>query len=379
MKYFLSLSILAAVLSIGGFSRGSAEEGAYPPITGPCDLQFPQDHGPHPGYHTEWWYYTGNVRSDNGERYGFQLTIFRSRLNPPGAERSQDQGSAKESAWRTQQLFLAHVALSDIGSKRFHYREQVARGAVGLADAVQEADTTTVFIKNWSIRLNPSEHTLKASAEDFEFQLNLTPQKPLVLHGESGYSLKGTTPERSSCYYSFPRMEVKGTLKIKGREIPVQGKCWMDHEFSSAPLEPDLAGWDWFSVQLTDNTELMIYLLRHKDGTYSPASSGTFVDAFGKVVRLARDAFAVEVLDTWTSPHTLGRYPSRWKIRVPSLKLDLNVRPNLEDQEMRTQESIGVTYWEGSVGVSGKTGGQPVEGEGYVELTGYASPLGSRP
>jgi predicted secreted hydrolase len=381
LKNRLSLSFLlfTVFLSTNGILEAEvhAEEGAYEAVTGPCNPQFPRDHGPHPGYHTEWWYYTGNLQAKGGERYGFQLTFFRSRPTPANAEKPQPEpnGSQYTSAWRTQQVYLAHAALTDIGSKRFLHKEQIAREALGLAGGYQEGNATTIFVKNWSARLGPSEHVLNAATEDFEFSLTLRPLKDPVLHGESGYSLKGTTPERASCYYSFSRLEARGALKIKGREIPVEGACWMDHEFSSAPLEPDLVGWDWFSLQLADNRELMIYLLRRKDGAYSPASSGTFVDASGKAVHLVREDFSVETLKYWTSPHSGGRYPSGWRIRVRWPELDLMVSPNLEDQEMRVQESTGITYWEGSVSVSSKKQVQSVEGVGYVELTGYAAPM----
>ena len=149
----------------------------------------------------------------------------------------------------------------------------------------------------------------------------------------------------------------------------------MDHEFSSAPLEPDLAGWDWFSLQLANQTELMIYLLRQKDGGVSPASSGTFVDASGKATYLPADAFRVEVLDQWQSPHSKARYPSRWRLKVGIVDLDLTVTPQLADQEMRTPETTGVTYWEGSVAVSGASRGEPLTGMGYVELSGYEKPF----
>lgn len=379
MNNFFRLPILICILALlaGVFPGAGSGEDAYYSITGPCNPRFPQDHGPHTGYHTEWWYYTGNLHSNGGERYGFQLTFFRSRLNPPGKEKmwQEEHGSSKSSAWRTQQVFLAHVAITDIGSGRFYHKEQMARGALDLAGAHQEADTTTVFVKNWSARLDPLEHALTASTEDFEFRLILSPRKEPVPHGERGYSLKGTKPESASCYYSFTRLGVEGALKIKGKEIPVHGESWMDHEFSSAPLESDVTGWDWLGIQLADNTELMIYLMRSKDGTYSPASAGTFVDASGKSVRLAKDAFTVDALDHWTSPHSGGRYPSRWRVRIPSLDLNLTLRPNVEDQEMQTQETTRVTYWEGSVSASGTVGQQPVEGQGYVELTGYAAPL----
>ena len=367
--------ILLIVLNIAfGLSPlRAAEDGeGYLSITGPCQLQFPQDHGPHCGYRTEWWYYTGNLRADTGERFGFQLTFFRSRLSPPGAESTWPKPA---SAWRTQHIFLAHAALSDIDGGRFLHAEDMAREAIDIAGARYESETTEIFLKNWFVRLAPEEHHLSAVTDDFALNLTLNPLKAPVLHGDGGYSLKGSTPERSSCYYSFTRLEAQGTLAQGGRFLTVKGSAWMDHEFSSAPLESDLSGWDWFSLQLSDGNELMIYLLRKKDGGFSPVSSGTFVDRFGRGSHLSRDEFDIEVLDHWKSSKTGALYPSQWRIRVPSRRLDLIVVPNLADQELQTLETTQVTYWEGSVSVNAVQGSHPIRGTGYVELTGYERPF----
>jgi predicted secreted hydrolase len=270
---------------------------------------------------------------------------------------------------------MAHAALSDIRGKRFLHWEDMAREKVGIAGAQQESGITTVFLKNCFVKLDPVKHHLKALTDDFTFQMILQPLKEPILHGDAGYSLKGSTPERSSCYYSFTRLETEGTLTYHDKTYAVKGSAWMDHEFSSAPLEPNLEGWDWFSLQFSDNTELMIYLMRQRDGHYSPASSGTFVDKAGNAVHLSREEFRVEVLGYWRSPKTLARYPSRWKLKVPSEKLDLTIAPNLDQQEMRTRETVRVTYWEGSVSVSGTAHGEPIAGMGYVELTGYEKPF----
>jgi predicted secreted hydrolase len=218
-------------------------------------------------------------------------------------------------------------------------------------------------------------HALRAIADDFALDLTCRDRKGPVAHGLNGYSRKGKNKESSSCYYSFTRLEVSGTLMVRGEEVPVLGTAWMDHEFSSAPLEKDITGWDWFSIQLGDGTELMIYLLRFASGEYSPASSGTFVDSSGEKSHLIREDFTVEVLDRWKSPRSGAVYPSRWRIVAPSLELDLLIIPNLEDQELVTARTTRVTYWEGSVSVQGRSGSGQVNGAGYVELTGYAKPF----
>jgi predicted secreted hydrolase len=345
-------------------------------VTGPCHFVFPRDHGAHPDFRTEWWYYTGNLATPSRERYGFQLTFFRTQIAGPGSEKTWPQ---KPSAWRTKDLFLGHAGLSNLEEKRFHLDERVARAGAGLAGVAQDNDATRVFLGNWSALIESGGHRLKANAKDFSLKLLCRASKPVVAHGKEGYSLKGKRPESASCYYSFTRLETEGSITMQGMPVPVRGTAWMDHEFSSAPLEDDLEGWDWFSLQLEDRTELMIYLLRRKTGGNSPASSGTFVNASGEFIQLSHNDFQVEILDRWKSPRSRAAYPSRWRIRVIPLNLELLVVPNLPDQELVTEKSTRVTYWEGSVSVSGRSGQGPVSGMGYVEMTGYAKPFNLAP
>lgn len=341
----------------------------YLSVTGPCDLEFPKDHASHQGYRTEWWYYTGNLQSAVGNRYGFQLTFFRRRINPLGSE---EKWPAPSSAWRSNQIYLAHAAISDLDEKQHLQAQDMGRGVLGIAGEFRDNDMVHIFLKKWSTRIGPKAHHLKVVSDQFSFDLNLTPLKPAVFHGKNGYSRKGSTPERASCYYSLTRLETKGQVTLAGKTFTVNGLSWMDHEFSTAPLEPGLIGWDWFSLQLSDNTEIMIYLLRQKEGGVNPASSGTCVPSGGSALHLEKDDIEVVVTDTWNSPESGAAYPSGWQIRIPPLSLNLVVAPNLADQEMRTGESTGVTYWEGSVSVQGMKNGRRINGKGYVELTGYA-------
>jgi predicted secreted hydrolase len=341
----------------------------YLSITGPCNLKFPEDHGAHPGYRTEWWYYTGNLRSETGELYGFQLTFFRRQISPPGADRAWPN---PPSAWRTQQIYLAHAAVSDVTGKRHLQAELVSREALTMAGILHRPLETVVYLKNWSACIGSEAQVLKVDTDEFSYELTLKPVKPPVLHGRAGYSLKGSSPESASCYYSYTRHAVDGRLSIAGKTFAVSGQGWMDHEFSTAFLEPGLKGWDWFSLQLSDRTEIMLFLLRTDDGGISSVSGGTFVDPEGKTRAIGKDEFAVTILDTWKSPHSKAVYPSRWRLRVFPEFLDLTIFPNLADQEMQTSESTGVTYWEGSVSILGTRDANPIQGQGYVELTGYA-------
>ena len=374
---WILLGLAALAVGIVWFQRGpdglgSAESaGDYRVVDGPCGLEFPEDHGPHPDYKTEWWYYTGNLTGPDGGRYGFQLTFFRRRIVPPAAEADWPE---PRSPWRTAQVYLAHAAVSDIDGGRFFQADRVARGARAIAGAGRDGDVVRVHLRNWSLNIQGEEHHLRADAPELGLNLTLYAQKPPVPHGEDGYSRKGEKRESASCYYSLTRLAVAGELSpgSEAEPVSVTGQAWMDHEFSSAPLEENLAGWDWFSLQLDDDTELMVYLLRRKDGGLSPASSATVVAADGTARHVENDGISLEVTDTWESPHTDAVYPAGWRMTVAPAGLELRISSLLPDQEMRTDESTGVSYWEGAVSVEGTRSGHPVSGSGYVELTGYA-------
>jgi predicted secreted hydrolase len=367
IKKFLIYAVLLVFIAALPLSADETEN--YLSVTGPCNLKFPKDHGAHPGYRTEWWYYTGNLNSETGDHYGFQLTFFRTQISPPGADKNWPR---HPSAWRVQQVYLAHAAVSDIAGRQHLQAEKASRAALGMAGVKLERESTLVFLENWSAQIGPESHVLKVNAADFSYALNFRPTKPVVLHGDNGYSLKGSTPERASCYYSFTRLEGQGSITIGDRQIAVAGSAWMDHEFSTALLEPGLTGWDWFSMQLSDQTEIMIFLLRKEGGGLHSASGGTCIDANGKTRPIGNEAINIEVLDTWRSKKSKASYPSRWRMQISPLSIDVTIASNLPDQEMRTLGSTGVTYWEGSVSIKGTKDKHPVNGEGYVELTGYA-------
>jgi len=359
---------LAVMLAAG---QAWAQPG-FSPVTGPCRLEFPADHGAHPDYRTEWWYYTGNLTAADGRRFGFQLTFFRSALRPAD---QRGQWPDPASAWRSDQIYLAHAAISDLAGGRHMQAERTARPVLSMAGTEQTGAATTVHVQPWQAAITPQGHRLRADADAFTIDLKLKAAKGPVLHGDNGYSRKGQDPERASCYYSFTRLQAAGTLTVDGTRHPVQGLAWMDHEFSSAPLQPGIVGWDWFSLQLSDRSEVMVFLLRQADGSLNPATSGTFVTASGGTRHLQQKEIAITTLALWTSPHSAARYPVKWRLRIPALQLDLILAANLKDQEMHTPRSTGVVYWEGSVGVTGTRGDAPIEGVAYVELTGYASPF----
>jgi predicted secreted hydrolase len=272
-------------------------------------------------------------------------------------------------------VYLAHAALSDVRRKSHVHAEDISRATLGMAGVRQTAKTTTVYLKNWSTRIESDVHVLTMGTDDFAFSLKFQPAKPPVLHGDRGYDIKGSTPERASCYYSYTRLIGQGEVSIGDETVAVTGQAWMDHEYSTASLEPGINGWDWFSLQLSDNSEIMVYLFRTQAGGIHAASSGTYIKADGTVRKLFKEDIRVNVKDIWQSKLSKARYPVRWQLRIAPLGIDLKVDAKFVDQEMRTLDSTGVTYWEGSVAVAGSKNGQSIKGEGYVELTGYAKPF----
>lgn len=345
---------------------GSADPG-YARALEPRDFAFPADHGPHPEYRNEWWYVTGNLDAVGGERFGFELTLFRFALAPA----TRPALVADEpSDWRSRQVYVGHFAVTDVRGRRFLAEESFARGALGLAGAT--ADPFRVWLEDWFLKAFPSNEAgdkwlLHADSGEAALTVTLEPLKPPVLHGEAGLSRKSSEPGNASYYYSMTRIATDGTLRIGSEVYDVSGLSWLDREWGSSALADEQAGWDWFALQFADGSELMYYRLRRRDGGADPMSAGTFVPAEGESVHLAYGDVTLEVRDHWDSPRG-GRYPSAWTLAVPQLGLTVEVQPVLAAQELDTS----VRYWEGAVNVTGRRGTEALAGRGYVELTGYA-------
>lgn len=347
-----------APLTVARAVGGGADQG-FAKVTEPRPFNFPADYGPHREYRTEWWYFTGNLESQDGRHFGYQLTFFRQGLRPDAPQR--------ESSWATQEVYLAHLGLTDVANNRFYAADQLQRGgSIGLAGA--SAQPFRVFIKDWSIQGSGETATLRAASDGVALDLDVRALKPPTLQGDRGYSRKGPDPSNASYYFSFTRMETSGTLTVDGQPIAVQGLSWMDREWGTTALGEGVIGWDWFALQLADGRDIMWGRLRRSDGAPDTQySQGTITSATGEVTPLSSDDLQVEALDTWLSPSTGARYPIRWRVRLPQQGLDLTVNAYIPDQELR----VGFRYWEGAVAISGTSGGQPVAGSGYVELTGY--------
>ncbi len=331
----------------------------------PREFLFPADHGPHPEYKHEWWYITGNLRDETGRHFGFQLTFFRFALKPETARRTSD--------WATNQLYMAHFAVSDVAGQAFRRFERFSRAAAGLAGAT--ATPFRVWLEDWflegtggkAVDAMPSLR-LYAQAQDIGIDLVATSDKPIVLQGERGLSRKSATPGNASYYYSATRLRTKGLIRVGGQRFTVEGLSWMDREWATSALDRDQIGWDWFALQFADDYELMFYRLRMRDGSAHAFSQGVLVAPDGSVRQLSADRVRLEVRDYWTSGRTGTRYPSNWRLSVLDNDMQLQIEPYLPDQEL----DVSVRYWEGAVKVIGTHKGMPVHGDGYVELVGYS-------
>ncbi|MBE0698927.1 MAG: carotenoid 1,2-hydratase, partial [Anaerolineaceae bacterium] len=337
----------------------------YERVTGPRPLVLPRDLGPHPDFLTEWWYYTGNLAAEDGRRFGYQLTFFRRALQPP-ADRIR-----RSSNFAVEQVYMAHLAVTDVTEGKFHAFERFERGSAGLAGASGDP-LYQVWLRDWSVeQVSENEYRLQATQDGLSLDLRLVDQKGLVLQGDRGYSQKGSDPGNASIYYSQTRLETSGTLNLDGGTYSLKGLSWLDREISTSALSKGQVGWDWFALQLDDGSELMVYVLRRSDGTPDVFSKGTLIQPDGKTISLAREDFQIQTKATWLSPHSSANYPSEWTVKIPSKDLFLQVKPLLADQEL----NLSFTYWEGAVEVLGTHAGVPVSGSGYVELAGYARSL----
>lgn len=325
-------------------------------------ITLPADHVSHPDYKIEWWYYTGNVDAANGRRFGYQLTFFR-----VGVTREPQTASV----WAVRDLHMAHFAVSDLATGRFHASDRLQRAGAGWAGSA--TDRFAVWNAQWRAEAQgDGAHRVRAQAGDVAIDLTLRNVERAVAHGRDGYSQKGGAPGNASHYYSLTRLDTRGTVTVDGKRHDVSGLSWMDHEFGTSMLEEAQLGWDWFALQLDDGRDVMLYQMRRRGGGTDPHSSGTILSATGTATKLGAAEYRLEPLGWWTSPDTGTKYPVRWRVEIPGEQLVLEVGAAMPNQEMRTPRSTNVTYWEGAVDVSGRSGDAAVRGRGYMELTGYS-------
>jgi predicted secreted hydrolase len=335
---------------------------------------FPEDHWARQGYQTEWWYLTGHVEAEAGRRFGYQFTFF--RIGVLAAKPDLD------SSWAVRDLIMGHAAISDLDQNTHYFSEILYRATPLLGGFGTYPDPRIAWSRgpagtdgNWQLRWNGDafDVDMRDDAQHLAFSLSTHPVKPLVLQGPNGYSRKDREAAAASQYYSFTRLQTTGRIRIDGKTWAVSGESWMDKEFSSNQLAPHQVGWDWFSLQLDDQREIMLYLLRHQNGTLDFAR-GTVVKPDGQTTYLSHEAFRVTAEARWKSPHTSGAYPSQWRLVIPQEGLNLRIVAEMADQENRSRITSTMHYWEGAVRV--QQDGKPA-GKGYVELTGYGT--SSRP
>lgn len=375
-------SLIVLLLSLVACGRASDEEAAGPPAntglrylggqaddsgfaraTAPREFAFPRDHAGHPDYRSEWWYFTGNLDTPAGRHFGFELTFFRYAAAPPAPRGEAD------SAWRTEQIWMAHLAITDSVGRRFFARQRLSREALGLAGVA--ALPLKVWVNDWSASGEQTDGALgwrlEARDDVVSLALDMSSTLPPVAHGDRGLDRKGAGLGNASYYYSVPRLHTAGTLLIDGETFPVTGLAWMDREWSTSSLEPGIVGWDWFALHLSDGRSLMVYRLRTAAGESSPYSGGSLVGSDGARTPLTATDVSLRALDYWTSSATGVRYPIAWQLAVPSASLELTIRPYLDDQEV----NLSVRYWEGAVHAAGVGPTGALTAQGYMELAGY--------
>ena len=361
--FILLVAVITALVCLPAWAADDWQQ-----AIGERSWSFPRDHGAHPEFRTEWWYFTGNLLDGAGNRYGYQLTFFRQGVRLIPAD--------PKNPWSLRDLYLAHFTVTDVSNDKFLFAEQVTRSGPGISGAA--AYGMNVWNLGWSAKMKGDAIHLRAAHEGTELSLELKPRKPLILQGDRGLSRKGSGYGQASYYYSFTDLATRGTIRTADSQMPVtvKGVSWFDQEFGSNVLSRDQVGWDWFSIHLSDGRDLMLFFLRKKDRTVEEESSGTLVEPDGKSRYLKLDEIQLEALGTWKSPRSGGAYPDRWRIRISAAGIDLQIAPLVADQELNTSGSTRVTYWEGAVSGKGTSAARQITCEGYVEMTGYAGSLG---
>ena len=383
-RYYVCL-LLACVAGISGGITASADwQRALPGVA----YDFPKDHEAHPDFKTEWWYFTGTLLTDGGKEYGYELTFFRQGLLTPELQRSRlDLSPDARSRFVQNDFKFAHFAISDLTGQRFYFTQKINRGAFGDSGFDRPFDTAAVarapqpqclaWIDDWTLKPQADgSWKIAASAHAptaMSIELEVSPAKAPVVEGVDGVSQKASGAGNASCYYSFTRLKTRGSLSLgKEQAQPVKGESWFDHEWASNQLAPDQVGWDWFCFQFDDQTEMMLYAMRRRDGSVDPVSSGTWVAADGRVEHLKLGDFILRSKRLWHSQQTGATYPLEWEVGIPSHQMVINVKSKLDEQELVLPP---ISYWEGAISAEGRQGSRTLAGHGYMELTGYAGAL----
>jgi predicted secreted hydrolase len=355
------ISVFLCSVCLAGSGAETDAEGWRLAVSG-YQITFPRDHLAHYDFRTEWWYFTGNLRGENGRELGYELTFFRYGFRPP---RNRVPVSSR---FVMDDLKFAHFAVTDISGKKFYSDSRVSRGAYGEAGFGN--GKRLAWIDNWELSFGPDFH-LRAASANYALDLQLSPVKPAVLQGENGLSQKAAGEGKASYYYSITRLATSGSIRIGNDNYEVTGNSWFDREWATNQLAENQVGWNWFAIQLTDGSDLMLYQMRLKDGGIDLHSCGKWVGADGSIIDLGVNDFELTSTGSWQSPSTTANYPLKWKLRIPKLQLELTISPRVENQEL----NLSVVYWEGAITLKGERAQKAVDGVGYMELTGYRGTL----
>ena len=344
-------------------AMGEVKDGNFDKAIEKRKFIFPEDHGPHPGFRTEWWYFTGNLTSSDNKKFGYQFTIFRTSLS--------SEKNSGTSEWSSNQIYMAHFTVTDISNNNFYYDERFSRDGNELAGA--QSEPFKVWLEDWQVIESESRTAfdlpvinVKAKTDKAEINLILESAKPVVLQGDEGLSRKGKQPGNASYYYSYTNLKTEGKIIIEGNELNVSGNSWMDREWSTSALSEDQKGWDWFALQLDDTTEIMYYQMRKKDGSPDIYSKGIIVNKKGETELIMKEDVDLIIKDNWTSSSGVI-YPAGWNLKITSKNIDLKITPAVSDQLL----NVSIKYWEGSVKIDGTKNNSKITGRGYAELTGY--------
>ena len=328
-------------------------------------VELPRDLYAHRNAQTEWWYYTGHGETAAGKRFGFELVFFKRRTD-------LDKFSLVPLRLLGNPIYFAHFAITDCDDKKFRYAHRKSSNGWFDFPASASEDHFHLRLGDWSLRESHETQILRATiGSDVVFEANLKPTKPAILNGKSKDGVSFKDEGEASRYFSYTRMEMEGDIVWNGETEHFTGSAWMDREFGTWTPTENQKGWDWFSVQLDDETELMCYQLRNSTGGVSAFSSGNFVAQDGEFTPLASEDFTIEPTGYWKSPNTKATYPSGWKLKIPKFEIDLIVTPIMENQELDTRGTTMIVYWEGACEVVGKVKDKDVKGRAYVELVGY--------
>ena len=358
MRWIIQCGI-GAIVAAGVLQAQNATQGGWTIAVPGYHITLPKDHYPHYDFRTEWWYFTGNLKTADGRSFGYQLTFFRYGYRPPGSRQPVS------SRFVMDDVKFAHFALTDVAADRFHFDSRVSRGAYGEAGFGDS--TRLAWIGDWELDLTDRFH-LKAAAKEYDIDLELSPVKPVVLQGREGFSQKADGLGHASYYYSIPRLSTSGTVKVGSEIYLVTGTSWYDREWATNQLTPEQSGWNWFAIQLSDGSDLMLYQMRLRSGGFDSHSSGKWIAQDGSSIDLEAKDFHLKSVRTWVSPVSKAAYPVYWTLTIPKLDLELEITPAVENQEL----NVAVVYWEGCIRLKGRDLGRPVGGVGYMELTGYA-------